>query len=578
MKCFINTKDNFYDFLNKTSEIYGNIITIDEEKEGDLWEAERECFITYLKKDYSEDLFEVMDEWFGVRSFCLGVVSKKICTFDLIKKIYEYLFNNQFVCYVEINLVFDEWEEYSISGDIHRCVVSKEGIFSEFNYIRYIELISCVENSLEENIDKIKCIATFENRERDIKEYECKFQRDTQKIKDSFFVCSIGDLNMDYIGNPKIKKLEISEGVTNLRENAFSFCKNLEEVILPQSLKEIPRRLFFRCEKLRKITFNKTLQIIGAEAFSYCLNLDFIILPNSITRIEFSAFRGCRNLKKIVLPSNLESIPESCFQFCSNLSKIKIPSSVIEIKNDCFHYCGKLKKINLPANLKVIQKDVFSLCVALKKVVLPVDLQKICDGAFSYCSMLKKIVVPENVVEIGSGAFKRCKSLKKITIPQTLAEISTELFSQSSINNIVLPKNLKVLKKMAFNMCNNLFSIDLSTTKIRTIEECVFQYCENLKQIKFNDEIENICDRAFYGDHNLEVIDLSNTRLKRIANDVFSSCGNLKKIIFPKTLEEMGEDLFYDSENLDEIVIPSTVKVDREKWKLNLKCKILFSA
>ncbi len=49
--------------------------------------------------------------------------------------------------------------------------------------------------------------------------------------------------------------LAIPEGVTEIGEGAFSFCKNLEEITIPASVKRIGSSAFAYCDKLEKVVF-----------------------------------------------------------------------------------------------------------------------------------------------------------------------------------------------------------------------------------------------------------------------------------------------------------------------------------
>ena len=55
--------------------------------------------------------------------------------------------------------------------------------------------------------------------------------------------------------NNRIKKVVVPEGITELAQNAFSFCDNLIEVQLPESLTVIGDYAFQGCTNLREICY-----------------------------------------------------------------------------------------------------------------------------------------------------------------------------------------------------------------------------------------------------------------------------------------------------------------------------------
>jgi len=75
---------------------------------------------------------------------------------------------------------------------------------------------------------------------------------------------------------------------------------------------------------------NRTRKVtsIGIEAFSECKGLLSVIIPNSVTSIGNSAFRYCSGLTYIKIGDSVTSIEESAFSDCSKLTSITIPNSV----------------------------------------------------------------------------------------------------------------------------------------------------------------------------------------------------------------------------------------------------------
>lgn len=59
---------------------------------------------------------------------------------------------------------------------------------------------------------------------------------------------------------------------------------------------------------------------IANEAFSGCRDLRKVIIPNSITSIGFASFGNCSSLTRIFIPSSVTSISDGAFIGCSNLT------------------------------------------------------------------------------------------------------------------------------------------------------------------------------------------------------------------------------------------------------------------
>ena len=100
----------------------------------------------------------------------------------------------------------------------------------------------------------------------------------------------------------------------------------------------------------------KTLPVtqIGENAFSGCKQLLTINLPNSITKINKRAFYECTSLKNLTLPEGVTDIRDWAFFGCNSIGpSITIPASVTYIGNATFAECGSLKDTALSFKIKV---------------------------------------------------------------------------------------------------------------------------------------------------------------------------------------------------------------------------------
>ena len=124
----------------------------------------------------------------------------------------------------------------------------------------------------------------------------------------------------------KLKKIVITEGVQIIDSCAFQFCKNLSEVIMPNSLLEI-----------------------GQSAFSNCTKLKSIVIPSGVTKIGDWAFVGCKSLQEF--NSNLASTDKRCLVLKgelvafapSGISEYKFPSEITSSLTTVLDYNPKLK-------------------------------------------------------------------------------------------------------------------------------------------------------------------------------------------------------------------------------------------
>lgn len=90
--------------------------------------------------------------------------------------------------------------------------------------------------------------------------------------------------------------------VKDIGSFAFSNCKTLEEVVLPDSVYQICSYAFNNCKNLRTVTVNSVhLNIyIHGNAFCGCEKLESVNAKNNQLTLLCDAFKGCKNLKYIV--------------------------------------------------------------------------------------------------------------------------------------------------------------------------------------------------------------------------------------------------------------------------------------
>lgn len=97
-------------------------------------------------------------------------------------------------------------------------------------------------------------------------------------------------------------------------------CKDtLQELIIPEGVREIGTGAFSDFIKLRSVLFPESMIYIQARAFINCSSLDNINLPSG-TMVQMMAFRGCASLKNITI--NCSYLGEEIFE--GEIDKIHI--------------------------------------------------------------------------------------------------------------------------------------------------------------------------------------------------------------------------------------------------------------
>ncbi|WP_455538948.1 leucine-rich repeat domain-containing protein [Terrisporobacter sp.] len=102
---------------------------------------------------------------------------------------------------------------------------------------------------------------------------------------------------------------------------------------------------------------NKPVTKIASEAFEG-KNLLEVSMPDTIKEVGKNAFASNMYLTDIKLSSNLKVIPEGMFAFCGKLKEIEIPPAVKSIGKNSFDYV-KLRKLSIPSSVEKISNKIF---------------------------------------------------------------------------------------------------------------------------------------------------------------------------------------------------------------------------
>ena len=249
-----------------------------------------------------------------------------------------------------------------------------------------------------------------------------------------------------YKADPEETEVIIPDGVTQICEDVFLNCNNIESITLPESIRLIESRAFKGCVNLSKVSFIGTpkLDQVSKDAFDECPKL---VIDSSFIAIGSTLFKYIGNDEIVTVPNHFKRIASNAFdesigyyiersdyrEYASRLKEVKIkkvilPESIVEIENRAFWKCTALELINIPSKIQTINEFTFYGCESLVSISLPFGIKSIKCAAFKGCKKLSSITIPEGLQELDISVFEGCENLRNIDLP-----LSLEIYGQGAI-------------------------------------------------------------------------------------------------------------------------------------------------
>ena len=105
-------------------------------------------------------------------------------------------------------------------------------------------------------------------------------------------------------------------------ENNHRFPNEFNKVEISDGVTSIGDEAFFGCGKLTSVTLPNSLTSIGNEAFMNCGGLTTLTIPNNVNSVGSQAFAGCGGLKTVVIGSGVTFIDNFAFWLCNNVTDV----------------------------------------------------------------------------------------------------------------------------------------------------------------------------------------------------------------------------------------------------------------
>ena len=326
--------------------------------------------------------------------------------------------------------------------------------------------------------------------------------------------------NKCYISSEAFKTLKITAGETV--ESISGSKKNLETLVLADTVKTIGEFAFSNLTKLSSVTFSASLETIGQYAFYGCESLTVFNAPSSLKTIEYGAFANS-GLETVTLNEGLESILGED----NNLDAYLGP----------FDYT-KIKTLKVPSTVKKV--CVFGRISSLETLYISADFMKSVFNR-KQSTFVRHLYLTGGTLSVNSSWLNNFYDVHFAS-----GVTSTDTYDLSLPALIVNESNVQV--SVPDDYLGEYVTSESAVTGKLVTENDMIYYSYNGRKILMRYTGEKTV---------IEASDLSG--ITDINPEAFIST-NITSVTLPSSVKSIGLNAFGNCKNLSTVYIPSSVE------------------
>lgn len=352
--------------------------------------------------------------------------------------------------------------------------------------------------------------------------------------------------------------------VLEIKAEAFTGCKNIVAINIPNSITKIVPEAFSDCSALESVTIYEvegtvdpvyySPEITGADGKTH---KDGVVIKNDgVTGKTLFYFPNAKtgNNGVYAIPDDVETIPAEVFSG-RELTKIIVPASVTNVMANGFataRYLTEVEFLAAPEGTEekalTIDEKAFEGCYRLENLILPARLMtmklydaKAADGSYTQsvfkgCSHLANIEVRGNAAPDKERVYSAQNGMLLSADGKTLLYYP----AGKTDTTVVLPDSVTSIGDKAFYK-NTKITTFAVPARLQNIGESAFEGCTGITTLTFEggegDADLRIEDRAFYG------------------------CWKIEALTLTENVRYLGESAFGDTRHITEVTVNSSGSV-----------------
>ena len=242
----------------------------------------------------------------------------------------------------------------------------------------------------------------------------CLYSRDGKKLLSVVVhrsVCDVADgceeiARKAFADDVELKSANLPDSLVQIGASAFA-GSGLIRLEVPESVRSIGSRAFFRCDDLRDVELSRGLESIGDEAFAHCHSLVHLSIPATVREMGVRVTFDTRVSEGHVAgEGDVGAVKAFVFADDAGVLYRRVPD---EAKDACDK--GADAGFGSPESQLVALELIDASALTLAEYRVLPGTRSIGPRAFFKNAFVQRVSLPEGVKIVGERAFAECASL-----------------------------------------------------------------------------------------------------------------------------------------------------------------------
>lgn len=376
-------------------------------------------------------------------------------------------------------------------------------------------------------------------------------------------------------------------------EYYYYYYSEAKQVILPNTIEYIGKDAFANYPKMETMDIPASVAEIGSNAFAnanghrpltLALHTAPPIVYGAFTSQNSNAPLRTKYIKVLVPASQFKDYTiAEYWEDCVIIDPTYTASSVVidRVENGTLGYAVVADDLPTVRTYKDVNKLVIQsgslnesdwYAISQMKNLIELDVrgmefESVPNNAVEYCWQLEKVLLTDSITKIGSSAFRstgigahssytalgETPDANEFKLPKKLKTIGNSAFDNcDSLRNIVITSEVETVPSSCFYGCDSLHRADF-LNKPAAIEYYAFSNCD-LYSVNIPGSAKSIDSYAFYANYHLTEL-IFNEGTESVGYHSFADCDSLKTFTTPASLRTIGEYCFCSIDALESCVL-----------------------